>query len=231
MSVESIAALPSNILTTKQYEDQQEKLRTQEEDLDRMAFLTLFTTQLKNQNPLDPMDNEAFVSQLAQFSSLEAMTGVRTSVDAMAADSKSEKFLLGSSLLGKKIERIGNLATLDAGGEISPSANLSESADSAVFTIFDAATDELVYTEDFENLPAGDVDLTWNGQNQEGDEMPAGQYKFEFVVDRGGVSTTLPLINKQVITAVSWDQTLEELKVEMEDGSVLSMAEVGRIEN
>jgi len=88
MGVESTAALPSNILTTKQYEDQQEKLRTQEEDLDRMAFLTLFTTQLKNQNPLDPMDNEAFVSQLAQFSSLEAMTGVRTSVDAMAADSK-----------------------------------------------------------------------------------------------------------------------------------------------
>ena len=231
MSVESIAALPSNILTTKQYEDQQAELRTQEEDLDRMAFLTLFTTQLKNQNPLDPMDNEAFVSQLAQFSSLEAMTGVRTSVDAMAADSKSEKFLLGSSLLGKKIERVGNLATLDAGGEISPSANLAESADSAVFTIFDAATDEIVYTENFENLPAGNVDLTWNGQNQEGDEMPAGQYKFEFIVDRGGVSTTLPLINKQVITAVSWDQTLEELKVEMEDGSVLSMAEVGRIEN
>lgn len=231
MSVESISALPSNILTTKQYEDQQAELRTQEEDLDRMAFLTLFTTQLKNQNPLDPMDNEAFVSQLAQFSSLEAMTGVRTSVDAMAADSKSEKFLLGSSLLGKKIERVGNLATLDAGGEISPSANLAESADSAVFTIFDAATDEIVYTENFENLPAGNVDLTWNGQNQEGDEMPAGQYKFEFIVDRGGVSTTLPLINKQVITAVSWDQTLEELKVEMEDGSVLSMAEVGRIEN
>ena len=231
MSVESIAALPSNILTTKQYEDQQEKLRSQEEDLDRMAFLTLFTTQLKNQNPLDPMDNEAFVSQLAQFSSLEAMTGVRTSVDAMAADSKSEKFLLGSSLLGKKIERVGNLATLDAGGEISPNANLAESADSAVFTIFDAATDELVYTENFENLPAGNVDLTWNGQNQEGDEMAAGQYKFEFIANRGGVLTTLPLINKQVIAAVSWDQTLEELKVEMEDGSVLSMAEVGRIEN
>jgi len=231
MSVESIAALPSNILTTKQYEDQQAELRTQEEDLDRMAFLTLFTTQLKNQNPLDPMDNEAFVSQLAQFSSLEAMTGVRTSVDAMAADSKSEKFLLGSSLLGKKIERVGNLATLDAGGEISPNANLAESADSAVFTIFDAATDELVYTENFENLPAGNVDLTWNGQNQEGDEMAAGQYKFEFIANRGGVLTTLPLINKQVIAAVSWDKTLEELKVEMEDGSVLSMAEVGRIEN
>ena len=49
MSVESTVALPSSILTTKQYEDQQAKLRTQEEDLDRSAFLTLFTTQLKNQ--------------------------------------------------------------------------------------------------------------------------------------------------------------------------------------
>ena len=231
MGAELTATLPSNILTTKQYEDQQAKLRVQEEDLDRTAFLTLFTTQLKNQNPLDPMNNEAFVSQLAQFSSLEAMTGVRTSVDAMAADSKSEKFLLGSSLLGKKIERVGNLATIGAGGDITSNANLPEPADSGAFRIYDPATEELVYTKDFSNLPAGNVDLTWNGQNQEGVEMPAGQYKFEFIVDRGGTLTTMPLINKQIITAVSWDQTLEELKVEMEDGSVLGMSEVGRIEN
>ena len=231
MGAELTAALPSNILTTKQYEDQQAKLRVQEEDLDRTAFLTLFTTQLKNQNPLDPMDNEAFVSQLAQFSSLEAMTGVRTSVDAMAADSKSEKFLLGSSLLGKKIERVGNLATISAGGNITSNANLPESADSGAFGVYNSTTEELVYTKDFSNLPAGNVDLTWNGQNQEGVQMPAGQYKFEFIVDRGGILTTMPLVNKQIITAVSWDQILEELTVEMEDGSVLGMSEVGRIEN
>ena len=41
----------------------------------------------------------------------------------------------------------------------------------------------------------------------------------------------MPLVNKQIITAVSWDQILEELTVEMEDGSVLGMSEVGRIEN
>ena len=47
MGAELTAALPSNILTTRQYEDQQAKLRVQEEDLDRNAFLKLFTTQLK----------------------------------------------------------------------------------------------------------------------------------------------------------------------------------------
>lgn len=230
MSVELTSALPSNILTTKQYEDQQAKLFSQEEDLDRTAFLTLFTTQLKNQNPLDPMDNEAFVSQLAQFSSLEAMTGVRTSVENMAADSKSEKFLLGSSLLGKRIERVGSLATRVEGETVTTSGQLMTEAESGVFNVYDAKTSELVYSKELTNLAAGDIDFDWDGSNQKGEQMPGGQYKYELTIERNGVPSVVPLINKQMITAVSWDQTLEELKVEVEGESVLSMAEVGRIE-
>ena len=55
-----LPALPANILTTKQYEEQQAKLLAKDSELDRDAFLKLFTTQLKNQNPLDPMENEAW---------------------------------------------------------------------------------------------------------------------------------------------------------------------------
>ena len=230
MSVELTSALPSNILTTKQYEDQQAKLFSQEEDLDRTAFLTLFTTQLKNQNPLDPMDNEAFVSQLAQFSSLEAMTGVRTSVENMAADSKSEKFLLGSSLLGKRIERVGSLATRVEGETVTTSGQLMTEAESGVFNVYDAKTSELVYSKELTNLAAGDINFDWDGRNQEGEQTPGGQYKYELTIERNGAPSVVPLINKQMITAVSWDQTLEELKVEVEGESVLSMAEVGRIE-
>ena len=226
-----ITALPSNLLTTKQYEEQQAKLLAQDQQLDRDAFLKLFTTQLKNQNPLDPMENEAFVAQLAQFSSLEAMTGVRTSMDSMAADSKSSRFLLGSSLIGKKIERVSNLVTVAEGEKVTSKANLPELADSGVFSIYDAATNELVYKKDFNRMPPGAVDLTWNGQNQEGDQMPAGQYRFEFTANRGGNLTTVPLLNKQTIAAVSWDKEVEELEIEMEDGSKLNIAEVGRIEN
>ena len=181
-----VTALPSNLLTTKQYEEQQAKLLAQDQQLDRDAFLKLFTTQLKNQNPLDPMENEAFVAQLAQFSSLEAMTGVRTSMDSMAADSKSSRFLLGSSLIGKKLERVSNLVTVAEGEKVTSKANLPELADSGVFSIYDAATNELIYKEDFNRMPPGAVDLTWNGQNQEGDQMPAGQYRFEFTANRGG---------------------------------------------
>ena len=134
-----------------------------------MHFSNFFTTQLKNQNPLDPMENEAFVAQLAQFSSLEAMTGVRTSMDAMAADSKSSRFLLGSSLIGR------NLVTIEAGEEVTSKADLPESADSGAFSIYDATTDELIYKKLFNQMPAGPVDLTWNGQDQDGPQV--GQYR------------------------------------------------------
>ena len=58
-----------------------EQSRPAEQELDRNAFLRLFTTQLQNQNPLDPMKNEAFVAQLAQFSSLEATTAMSASLE------------------------------------------------------------------------------------------------------------------------------------------------------
>jgi flagellar basal-body rod modification protein FlgD len=230
MAVE-LAPLPSNILTTKQYEEQQAKLFEKEAELDRNAFLQLFTTQLKNQNPLDPMENEAFVAQLAQFSSLEAMTGVRTAMEEMASDSKASRFLTGSTLLGKKVERVGNLATLAAGENITSKADLPSPAEEGVFNVYDSLTNELVYSEDFTNMSAGSVNLTWSGQNEKGEEMPSGQYKLEFIANRDGVKSVVPLVNKQLIAAVSWDRESEDLKVEMEDGSVLNIAEVGRVEN
>ncbi|MBX6377917.1 MAG: hypothetical protein IRY95_05140, partial [Clostridia bacterium] len=51
--------------------------RTAGLDLGRDAFLQLLVTQLRHQNPLEPMDNREFVAELAQFSALEAMEGLR----------------------------------------------------------------------------------------------------------------------------------------------------------
>jgi flagellar basal-body rod modification protein FlgD len=62
-------------------------------------FLTLFTTQLKNQNPLDPVKNEAFVAQLAQFSQLEATTAMKTSMETMVKSLDGDKMLAGAALI------------------------------------------------------------------------------------------------------------------------------------
>ena len=157
------------------------------------------------------------------------MTGVRTSVDAMAEDSKSERLLLGANLLGKKIELVGGTVTAGAGQTITSKANLTVPASSGLFRIYDATSNALVYSETITNMPAGGVELSWNGKNSDGEDAPVGQYKLDLSVTRGEESSTVPLVNNQIIKAVSWDSDIEEMKIEMEDGRVLSMAEVGRI--
>ena len=84
----------TSFLTTDQYEEQQMQALTQEDALGRDAFLKLLTTQLTNQNPLDPMDNEAFVAQLAQFSSVEGIKGMQTSLEQMVSGMRQDLSLI-----------------------------------------------------------------------------------------------------------------------------------------
>src|SRR5471032_795987 len=73
--------------------------------LGKDAFLQLLVTQLKNQNPLDPQDNSAFVAQLAQFSSLEGITTLNTTVSSIASNASSSQALQASSLVGRSVDR------------------------------------------------------------------------------------------------------------------------------
>ena len=230
MSIQNEALLPANILTSNQFEEQQIKKNTTEDDLGRDAFLQLFTTQLKNQNPLSPMDNEAFVAQLAQFSSLEAMKGVQASMEDMAAEAQTEKFLLGSSLLGKTLNLDGSSVRGGSGREIEAKALMPMSADSAVFSVYDAASGQLIYRENFDNLKSGEKELKWDGKDAHGDEMPDGTYNFAMTAEKAGDRFAVPLTTKQNITAVSWDAESQQMKFEIEDGRVLNMTDINRIQ-
>ncbi|MFQ3309071.1 MAG: flagellar basal-body rod modification protein FlgD, partial [Porticoccaceae bacterium] len=93
----------SSFLTTEQYSKQQDTSMAVEEELGRDAFLTLLTTQLTNQSPLDPMDNEAFVAQLAQFSQVEGIKGMQTSLEDMVSGMRQDQMMSGANLVGKKV--------------------------------------------------------------------------------------------------------------------------------
>jgi flagellar basal-body rod modification protein FlgD len=176
------------------------------------------------------MDNEAFVAQLAQFSSLEAMKGVQGSMEEMAAESKTERFLLGSNLLGKKLNLDAQSVRGGDGREISAEATFPLSADTAVFSVYDAKSGQLIYREDFENVPAGKLALKWDGKDAHGDEMPDGTYNLALTGEKAGDRFAVPMLTEQAITAVSWDATASKMKFEIEDGRILDMAEIERIQ-
>jgi flagellar basal-body rod modification protein FlgD len=68
--------------------------------MDENAFLNLLVTELKNQDPMNPMDNKDFIAQLAQFSSLQEMQNLNTS---MKSFTQSQPMLQGASLIGRTV--------------------------------------------------------------------------------------------------------------------------------
>src|SRR6056297_637361 len=91
-----------DITNSTAYESDQKSEEARDE-LGKDSFLNLLTTQLKNQNPLKPMDNTKFISQMAQFSSLEQMNNMNSSLSQFI---KSQSVSQGASLIGKTVETI-----------------------------------------------------------------------------------------------------------------------------
>ena len=98
----SLSAMPSNIMTTAQHKAEK-AMTPQNTNMGQAEFLTLFTTQLKNQDPTDPVKNEAFVAQLAQFSQLEASVAMKNSMENLVGSMSNDRMLGAASLIGKAV--------------------------------------------------------------------------------------------------------------------------------
>ena len=200
-----------------------------EQELDRNAFLRLFTTQLQNQNPLDPMKNEAFVAQLAQFSALEATTSMSASFSDFVAGQQEERMLRGSSLLGKQVFA-QDVAMYQAGGvALDGVVQLEQMVDNLKLFVVDAETDQIVNQQDLGPQLSGEVAFGWNGGNLNGEAAEPGKYLFKAVGYIGDDNFAVPAMAQAKITGISWDESLGEIFVEIEDGRAIALSKISHI--
>ena len=198
-------------------------------DLDRNAFLRIFTTQLQNQNPLDPMKNEAFVAQLAQFSTLEATYAMSDSLGNFVNSQQSERMLRGSNLLGKQIFAPGVSMEQKGGEALEGVVRVKESYDNLKLNVVNADTGELVNQMELGPQTAGDFEFTWNGGNFDGEAAPAGNYRFQAIGSLGEESVEVPVLAQSRIKGVSWDESMGEIFVEIADGRSIALNEITHI--
>ncbi len=201
------------------------------QDLDRNAFLRLFTTQLQNQNPLDPMKNEAFVAQLAQFSTLEATTSMSASFGDFVSGQQEERMLRGANLLGKQIFAPDVTMTQPGGVTLDGVIQLDQVVDNSQLYVVNAETDQIVNQIDFGPQVAGEVAFGWNGGDSNGEAAPEGEYLFRAVGYIGEESFEVPAMAQAKITGVSWDESLGEIFVEIADGRSIALSEISHISN
>ena len=174
-------------------------------------FMNLLIAQMKNQDPMSPMDGTQFAAQLAQFSSLEQLQNLNdsmtTSINANYALTQSINNTLSATLIGKDVKISGGDLQNNGQGSVELGYNLPGSASSVTLNVTDA-NGNIVKT--FNNLPttSGDNKLSWDFTDNNGNKLPNGKYTFS-VTAKGsdGSDMTANLFKVGTVDGVKFNST------------------------
>jgi len=153
---------------------------TDESDAGSLAledFMSLMTTQLKNQDPLKPMESGDFLGQIASFGTVSGIADLQNSFSSFAKSMQSDQALQGSSLVGRSVLVPSSIGMMTADNGLSGQINVSESVTDLKVKIFNEAG-VVVRTIDM-GTASGYTNFTWDGFNDNGDAMPEGIYQFQ----------------------------------------------------
>jgi flagellar basal-body rod modification protein FlgD len=190
-------------------------------------FLTLFTTQLKNQDPLDPVKNEAFVAQLAQFSQLEATTNMSATLKNFVDSQEGQNIVTGASLIGKTMSVPDAPAVLSGGKPIKGTISLPSGADGVKIQVLNDKG-VLVATNILGSQRMGDMSFYWNGADDQGAPLPDGTYRFVASAVSKGLTSQRPVSTAAMITGVSQDASKTTL-LQIQGGKKIKLSDVSTI--
>ncbi|MFP6863327.1 flagellar hook assembly protein FlgD [Pseudomonas sp.] len=164
-------------------------------DLGKNEFLNLLVAQLNNQNPLEPQGNGEFIAQLAQFSQVEGIEKLNTSMGSLLTGYQSSQALQASSLVGRKVIIPSDKAVVDTSESFKASLVLPVSSSNVYVNIYDKAG-SVVSRVNLGEQAAGNVSFIWDGKDSSGNLLPPGTYKFEaqatYADGAKGLYTMLP---------------------------------------
>ena len=147
------------------------------EEFGQQTFLNLLTTQLQNQDPLDPMKNEDFIAQLAQFSSLEELMGIQSALDSVYTGIAAMNNATMANLLGTEVVAVGDTFSYDGEGPATLHFDAAADIEGGTVTVTDASG-SVVWTGAIGAQEAGEGSFEWDGTDLDGQPVPEGEYTF-----------------------------------------------------
>ena len=158
-------------------------------ELGKEEFLNLLVTQLRYQDPLEPMKDTEFVAQLAQFSSLEQLSNINTSLDTSSQLnyilSQTIANTMATTLIGKEVIAAGDQIEHISGESEDLHFNLGADASEIEIKIYDE-NETLVRTLTEEDMGDGLNSVSWDGKNESGTTIASGNYTFEVTAKTAG---------------------------------------------
>ncbi len=188
--------------------DNGNKKASGDSDLGKNEFMELMIAQLENQSPLDPQDNGEFISQLAEFSALEEMQQLNSTVNSFSTQYQSTQALQASAMVGRSVLVPATESPMAADGTISGVVEVPSSTGSLKVSIYNPSG-ELVNSWDLGQQSAGSVPFVWDGTNAEGELLPYDDYTIKAEASGGGETKQLSTLLSANVNSVSIAQTGE----------------------
>lgn len=182
------AAAASNKTTTSATQESEDR------------FLKLLTTQLKNQDPLNPMDNAQMTSQLAQMSTVSGIEKLNSTLDTLVSSIGASQSIESAAMIGKSVLVPGTQLTL-ASGEAYGGISLSSAADQVTLKIIDAKG-KVIQTQNLGAQDAGVFNIGWDGKDADGVAVADGTYKFSVEATQGGTAVTVTPLQIGTVSAL-----------------------------
>jgi flagellar basal-body rod modification protein FlgD len=173
------------------------------------SFLQLLTTQLKNQNPLDPLDTNQFTQQLVQFAQVEQQMKSNDQLSSLVTMEQTAQSTTALAYVGQTVVVDGSTAKLDGTATWTFSATKPSTAS---ITIKDS-TGQTAYTGSFA-VQAGKNQFTWDGKDKNGKTWPSGNYTMTVAgVDASGQSTAISTQVEATVDSVDLSKTPPVLSI------------------
>lgn len=176
-----------------------------QEELGKTAFLELMIAQIQNQDPLEPAKNEAFIAQLAQFSSVEGIQNLNESMDSLVGSMRAGMTMDAAALVGRNVLAPSNQTVLNGNGGIAGTINVDEPTTNLKLEVRDGAG---VVVKRFELGPHSESELRfdWDGITDAGSQAPQGIYRLSAYTEVDGTRSEYEINLPQQVVSVSIDE-------------------------
>ena len=196
-------------------------------ELGQDEFLELMTAQLKNQDPMEPMDNGEFLGQMAQFSTVSGIEAMQESIDRLSSTYATGQTLQSVQLVGQEVLIESGYIELADTGATGGSFELDASSGDVRLDIADASG-VVVRQMKLGDYVSGRHDFSWNGLDDNGDRVPAGNYYAVVSAQQGEEFESAPVLSARIIDSVEFsaggDATLNTRQ-----GEALTLADIRQI--
>ncbi len=186
----------------EQYRIAEHETKTRNNELGQQQFFDLMVTQLKNQDPMKPMESGDFLSQIAQFGTVNGITELQQSFATLATALQSSQALQASTMVGRDVVIPSDTVQLAAGGSAALAAQLPAAASNVRVTLTDASG-QVVRQFLLGPQEAGKLQLAWDGRTDAGGTARAGAYGVKFDANINGQSQALAGIVRARVDSVS----------------------------